>query len=178
MVSEEEIVRWLPLARSICRQFVESLGGNRSDRDEAESVAYLAMVTAARRFSADFGVQYQTYAGQWVKKSLARWWTRERSEIRGHRRVDVECTVYAKNDCEFKPDYTYVVDKILLCLGEDERYVFRHYYGLGTDPKSDAAIGRRVRQTKQAVHAKRVRSLERLRKICRYRRRAAGGGVV
>jgi len=80
-------VRYLPLARALARRIEKTCG---AERDELESIAYVALVEAAQSFDPSYQVNFATYARFHIQGSLRdfrRQWFSARSARDQIRRV-------------------------------------------------------------------------------------------
>jgi RNA polymerase sigma factor (sigma-70 family) len=68
--------RYVPLAQALARRMEK---GCKAEREELESIAYMALVEAAQAFDPSYNVNFATYARCHIRGSLRefkrRWWT-------------------------------------------------------------------------------------------------------
>ncbi len=151
----------LPIAHRIVQAFCFK-HGIPEEVEEANQEAYLMVSEAYQKWKPSLG-PFEKYVAGWVWGALKGWLRRKRV-VRNHVVVPLEWEV-EENAQTNGTECSGLVRLILLALTDRERFVINHYYGLGTNPKSDAEIGRIIRRSKQRVNEIRITALDKLRTL-------------
>lgn len=161
MVNNTSVLRLLRLAYKIVRRFAVSRGVPRSERDDLDQSAALALVLARNRFRPGRGSRFRSFAAQWVRGEVAHWWGKRVEEVVVEYRSDSLDRMESPSTQREAPDLSWVWRR----LKPNAALVLRHTFGIDAERLSDIEIGRKLGITRQAVHRTRQRAVRKLKRI-------------